>query len=648
MRDICTAVPVVDLPPAARLALAPIDAFCEEWRLPETLAQVLQAVPTAIYTTDARGRITFYNAAAIKLWGCSPELGRSEFCGSWRLFWPDGRSLPHDQCPMAVALRTGEPNTAEGIAERCDGSRVVFIAYATPLRNTSGEVIGAVNTLVDITERKREEVLGDCQRLTLHMLAQGAPLKDLLEHVIEVMERHAHVPVLGSILILDESRNRFERGIGKSLPDGFNAAMECVAANSSIGFCHTAQHCETIVVSDFESDPAWAAFAKFLRPFGIRAGWSTPILGSGGEVLGTFANYYRKPCHPTPQDLEWVDMIKRIAVLAIERKRVEQAKQQLVSIVESAEDAIVSKNLDGIIITWNPAAERMFGYKKEEIVGRPITVLIPAGQRDEEPEILRRVKNGERIEHYETTRQRKDGSLIEISLTVSPIRNTEGAVVGASKIVRDITERRQSQLQQALLLREMSHRVKNLFTVVSSLVTLCARSARTPMEMAHALRGRLAALAIAHGLTRGGLIEQGCQDSQAATLDSLIRTIFSPYVNGRECLAICCPDVSVGPNAVTGVAMVLHEFATNAVKYGALSRPEGFVSIDGAVANGMLALKWEERDGPRLSRSPDHQGFGGMLASRIIEGQFEGQLAYDWTPNGLVISLSIPMTRLVK
>src|SRR6185437_11907686 len=163
MRDICTAVPVVDLPPAARLALAPIDAFCEEWRLPETLAQVLQAVPTAIYTTDARGRITFYNAAAIKLWGCSPELGRSEFCGSWRLFWPDGRSLPHDQCPMAVALRTGEPNTAEGIAERCDGSRVVFIAYATPLRNTSGEVIGAVNTLVDITERKREEVLGDCQ-----------------------------------------------------------------------------------------------------------------------------------------------------------------------------------------------------------------------------------------------------------------------------------------------------------------------------------------------------------------------------------------------------------------------------------------------------------------------------------------------------
>ena len=166
--------------------------------------------------------------------------------------------------------------------------------------------------------------------------------------------------------------------------------------------------------------------------------------------------------------------------------------------------------------------------------------------------------------------------------------------------------------------------------------------------MAKALRERLDALALAHGLTRSGLIESEDQGIQGATLHSLLRTIFSPYAHGRECVALSCPDVAIGPNAVTGVAMVLHEFATNAVKYGALSRPEGFVSIDGAVADSNLVLKWQERDGPRLCGAPDHEGFGGKLAGRIVKGQFDGQLAYDWNPDGVIIRLSIPTIRLAK
>ena len=107
---------------------------------------------------------------------------------------------------------------------------------------------------------------------------------------------------------------------------------------------------------------------------------------------------------------------------------------------------------------------------------------MPADQFDEEAGILERIGRGERIDHYETVRRRKDGSLIDISLTVSPVRTPEGTIVGASKIARDISERRRAQEQQNLLLREMSHRVKNLFSVTGSLVTLSARSARTPQE----------------------------------------------------------------------------------------------------------------------------------------------------------------------
>jgi len=120
--------------------------------------QLLDALPAAVYTTDAAGRITFYNEAAAVLWGCRPELGNSEWCGSWRLFWPDGRSLPHDECPMAIALKENRAvRGAEAIAERPDGTRVPFIPYPTPLHDASGKLVGAVNMLVDITDRKRGE-----------------------------------------------------------------------------------------------------------------------------------------------------------------------------------------------------------------------------------------------------------------------------------------------------------------------------------------------------------------------------------------------------------------------------------------------------------------------------------------------------------
>ena len=120
--------------------------------------ELLEALPAAVYTTDAAGRITFYNQAAVELWGCRPELGKSEWCGSWRLYWPDGIPMRHDECPMAVALKENRTvRGGEAIAERPDGTRVPFMAYPTPLRDGCGVLVGAVNMLVDITHRKQSE-----------------------------------------------------------------------------------------------------------------------------------------------------------------------------------------------------------------------------------------------------------------------------------------------------------------------------------------------------------------------------------------------------------------------------------------------------------------------------------------------------------
>lgn len=142
-------------------------------------------------------------------------------------------------------------------------------------------------------------------------------------------------------------------------------------------------------------------------------------------------------------------------------ERAERLANLLASIVESSDDAIVSKNLDGIITSWNKAAERIFGYSAPEAIGRPITLVIPEDRQSEEREILSRIRRGERIDHFETVRRRKDGSLIIVSLTVSRVKDGNGNVVGASKIARDITERKRTQEQINILAREAEHRTSS-------------------------------------------------------------------------------------------------------------------------------------------------------------------------------------------
>jgi PAS domain S-box-containing protein len=162
-----------------------------------------------------------------------------------------------------------------------------------------------------------------------------------------------------------------------------------------------------------------------------------------------------------------------IAREAAERKRLqiaEQAQRFLGAIVESAEDAIISKTLDGTITTWNRGAQRIFGYTAAEAIGKPVTMLIPEGQLNEEPQIIDRLKRRERIEHYETKRKRKDGSLVDISLTVSPIIDGKGNVIGGSKVARDITESKRSQRRErkALEQAEIASRMKDEFIATMS------------------------------------------------------------------------------------------------------------------------------------------------------------------------------------
>jgi PAS domain S-box-containing protein len=175
------------------------------------------------------------------------------------------------------------------------------------------------------------------------------------------------------------------------------------------------------------------------------------------------------------------------------RKQAEAANARLSAIVQSSDDAILSRDLNGIITSWNQGAERIFGYTSDETIGKPVTILIPADRADEEAPILERFRRGDRIDHYETVRRHKDGSLIEISLTVSPIIDEHGAIIGASKIARDITQRKRAE--EALraadrakdeFLAMLGHELRNPLGALASAVRILDLQERSPKHVAHA------------------------------------------------------------------------------------------------------------------------------------------------------------------
>ncbi len=191
----------------------------------------------------------------------------------------------------------------------------------------SREAMGKLNT-----EIRAKEVLVDSQRQALQMLAEGASLEDVLGFLIDVMERYSPEGMLAAITPLNEAGTHFQRGTGPSLPEAFNAAVEGVAVSSPSGLCAIAlRRREAIAVRDFNADEVWQPFGEFVAPYGLQSGWSIPIASASGQMLGTFANYYRHPGDPTPQNGELVDMVVRTAAIAIERKRAEKERERLLA-----------------------------------------------------------------------------------------------------------------------------------------------------------------------------------------------------------------------------------------------------------------------------------------------------------------------------
>jgi PAS domain S-box-containing protein len=363
------------------------------------LNRMLDALPVAIYVTDAEGRLTYFNPAAARLAGREPALNTDRWCVTWKIFLPDGSYVPPDQCPMAAVLRGEDvPAGIEAIAERPDGTRRWVVPCPAAIRDDMGQIIGGINILIDITDRKNAELrareqfqtIVETTRECVKLVAADGTLLFMNSQGLEMIGAPSADAVIGKSLyevIAPEDRDRY-RAFSESI---------CRGEQGTLTF----------------------------------------------DIIGLQGIRRRMETHAAP--LEHID--GTIVHLALTRditdpKRAERSAQLLAAIVDSSDDAIISKDLNGIITSWNMSAQRVFGYTAEETIGRSVTMLMPPDRLNEEPEILARLRRGERVDHFETVRRRKDGTLLDISLTISPVRDAEGVIVGASKIARDISQRK--------------------------------------------------------------------------------------------------------------------------------------------------------------------------------------------------------------
>ncbi|ETZ22359.1 PAS domain S-box protein [Pedobacter sp. V48] len=365
--------------------------------------ELFQHSPLAVYACDKLGYLNFYNQAAATLWGRRPVLGKERWSGATKYYFPDGRPMPIEECPIAVTLKTGKAQTGQVTIERSDRSFRDLLVSPVPIFDKDEKLIGAYNTLIDITDHQNDGVRH----------ARLSAIVDSSDDAVISKDTNGIIQSwnAGACRMFGYTE---EEAIGKSItmiiPDERLSEETLILEKIRAG--ERIDHFETIRRHKDGSN----------IPISVTV---SPIVDYNGRVVGA----------------------SKVARNISERLQSAARQSILSAIVESSDDAIISKDLNGIITSWNRAAQEIFGYTEQEIIGKSITLLIPENRMEEETVILGNIRKGIKVDHFETIRKDKQGNEIAISLTVSPIRDGSGKVIGASKVARNITAQLKAQEQ---------------------------------------------------------------------------------------------------------------------------------------------------------------------------------------------------------
>jgi PAS domain S-box-containing protein len=698
----------------------------------QSFRQLLGSLPAAIHTTDAAGRITYCNKAAIDLWGTSPKLGKDKCSDLGRLYYLDGSLVPPDQCPTRICLGAGQAmKGCEALFERPDGTRIPIIPYPAPLTDDEGNVVGAVSMKIDITERKRTEARLAEREAQLSLFVEHAPA------AIAMFDREMRYLAVSRRFAIDFRLRPDAQLIGRSHYEVF---PEIPQSWRDI-------HTRVLAGEELSSEED-----QFTRRDGRtdRVRWSmAPWRGGDGRIGG--------------------------AVLFVEvrteqfeaRRALTDSEARFRATFENAAVGVALVGCDGTILRANNSFARMLGYSVEELKTRTFQDLTHPDDLAANLSVLNRTLVGE-ADSYSIEKRyvRKDGGIVWANLTVGCVRKADSAVdyfisviqdindrkqaearlaernaqldlahkaarvgwythdltagtmrvsrastatygpsdnhmditgeqwfahvhrddlerlrtenirafrerrretIGEFRLVRpggqvrwiearsliayadtgraermtgvyiDVTERRKAEDHKNLLIAELDHRVKNVLACVAAVAQRSRECSRSADEFLDVLNGRINSLANAHALLSRGRWEGVC-------LGELVRSELAPSTSDGSNL-IDGPHVVLAAEATQPLAMVLHELATNATKYGALSNSHGRVSVrwdrETNRSRDRLALEWLETGGPPVG-VPGPSGYGSSVIRDLIPYELGGSVEYVFAPEGVRCRVEIP------
>ena len=563
-----------------------VTALRQEQQTGLLLTAIVDSSDDAIISKDLNGVVTSWNNSAERLFGYTAQEAIGKTIAE--LVIPDDRQ--NEEPEILARLRRGERvDHFETIRRRKDHSLLDISLTISPVKDRNGTITGASKIARDITEQKRAEnaikslnaqlqadlaAMTRMQELSTRLIQAGA-FSELLEEILDAGIEITGAD-MGNIQLLDHERELrivAHRGLNDRFLDFFRNMHHGQAV------CGTALTTrERIVVEDVFASPILAGTPELpvLADAGVRAVQSTPLVSRSGKLLGMFSTHYRTPRGPSERDLRLLDLLARQAADLIERKRSEDIRGQLSAIVESSGDAIYVHNFEGTILTWNRAAEDLYGYNEREIVGRNVREVVPPDYAAELSGLINpALLDGRIIRNLESKRMRRDGSTFPALLTISPVRDERGNAIALSVIARDMSDQKRSEesLRETqkleslgLLAGGIAHDFNNLLTGVIGNASLLSDEFPDASPQSEAVDGLMQAAERMSRLTsqmlafsgRGHFVVEPVDLSrQVVQITSLIQAAIPKNVELRLSLANNLPPVEVDISQLQQIIMNL-------------------------------------------------------------------------------------------
>ncbi|MDP2880417.1 MAG: PAS domain S-box protein [Azonexus sp.] len=401
------------------------------------------------------------NRIALELLGLSESqlLGKTSFDPDWNVIHEDGSPLPGAEHPVPQVIATGRPvdNVVLGFYRPTQHDRVWLLLSAKPELAADGSLRQVICTFIDISETKRAERHDQFRTHVLELLARGESLPRVLEALVRGAEQ-LYPAMLCSIVLLDSTGTHIEKSIAPSLPDFYNKALEGLTIGMGKGSCGTAAYTgQRVIVEDIATHPHWAPYKELAASAGLSACWSQPILASDGRVLGTFAIYHRAPHIPAEYHIYLIEQCARLASIALEKnlaaEKLQRSEAHYRLLTEDVQD-VVWKTDSNLIITYiSPSDERIRGFRPDEVIGQHVLQLFNDEGQAAVSRIMRQrqemIRQGIPLGSitFEVQHRCKDGHLVWGDVLSKPEYDSNGRIIGYHGITRDVTERKNAEVE---------------------------------------------------------------------------------------------------------------------------------------------------------------------------------------------------------